>query len=394
MPGESFTVISDKSRYSLAQFLNLQKPDLALMLLMKHEAAKSIEDDLSGLGRACLEMDESRLIELIEEIAATSGDLRDRVTPRYRFDQRYDELQRCLDADGIQINGSIVFVRDKVIDPFVGTGDLLRSGRPVDLVVSNPPFADALAGNSELGSYYDLGSVAGPVTNSVDLGGLPDPNGAKPREFVLNANQISLETRGAGQIDLVLRGPEMAKLTLPLSDQMIIAVEEKLREALQFVRSPREHEAPPLGTSAGAEVDYDEIHASLNRVRSVIEAVSDLRNSGIGHNNPPEPIDPPPLSVEDIDICIQAVNVYRTTTSADADEARTLLRTVVATVEKRTLACKEWLGRQSADFISTIDTNCGKLFAEGLVRGFGTATAGGVLGGAALLLAALLRALS
>jgi hypothetical protein len=52
---------------------------------------------------------------LVNEIVRTEGDLRSRVSPRYRHDERYADLERCLLLDGYTIRGDELVPQDPTI---------------------------------------------------------------------------------------------------------------------------------------------------------------------------------------------------------------------------------------------------------------------------------------
>ncbi len=58
---------------------------------------------------------EPQISNLLAEIARTSDDLRNRVSPRYRFDERFVDLQRCLQLDGYLIGGDTIVPIDPSI---------------------------------------------------------------------------------------------------------------------------------------------------------------------------------------------------------------------------------------------------------------------------------------
>lgn len=114
---------------SLAQFLELQNPELVVLLLEKHQIhSVGVENaQLSGFGmltelvRALDASSEEAILSLVGDIARTIGDLRSSVSPKYKYDERFDDLQRCAYLDGY------VFENQKVIpvDPtIVGVASL------------------------------------------------------------------------------------------------------------------------------------------------------------------------------------------------------------------------------------------------------------------------------
>ncbi|WP_211250501.1 hypothetical protein [Simplicispira psychrophila] len=112
-------MIGTRTRYSLAQFLKLQEPMLSIVLLSKYgvqHLSLSPRQLLYGLLNTLRGLDERPLMLVLAEVVATKGDLRARVNPKYRFDERMHDLTQCLLLDGyivkdtklVQIDPSIV----------------------------------------------------------------------------------------------------------------------------------------------------------------------------------------------------------------------------------------------------------------------------------------------
>lgn len=100
-------MIGSRTRYSLAQFLELHETDFVVVLVSKHDINFSVEEgrlltELTGCLRSA---SDEKLLSLVEEIARTAGDLRARVTPKYRHDERFSDLCRCLQLDGYIVEG-------------------------------------------------------------------------------------------------------------------------------------------------------------------------------------------------------------------------------------------------------------------------------------------------
>src|SRR3990172_12252498 len=98
-------MLSSRTLASLAQFLAIQETDVALVLLGKHGIRASVENGalLTTLNRNLAFSDKEKALAVLEEIARTGGDLRVRITPRYRYDERFNDLNRCLQLDGYLI---------------------------------------------------------------------------------------------------------------------------------------------------------------------------------------------------------------------------------------------------------------------------------------------------
>ncbi len=110
-------VLTKRTKYSLAQFLDLFDVAVGHTLLKKYDISwgwgggynqVAISDILLGT-------DNASLGRLFEEIVATYGDLRNRVSPRYRFDERWIDLTKCLLLDGYRVEKSSI----TRIEPFL-----------------------------------------------------------------------------------------------------------------------------------------------------------------------------------------------------------------------------------------------------------------------------------
>lgn len=98
-------MLSRRTKLAFAQFLSLQPPDVLRLLLNKYNFAY-YDDPSQGecLARVCLEGESTRIHSMLDEVLRTGGDLRNNVNPRYRFDQRLGDLERCLELDGYRLN--------------------------------------------------------------------------------------------------------------------------------------------------------------------------------------------------------------------------------------------------------------------------------------------------
>lgn len=96
-------MIGQRTRYSLAQFLELQEPMVSVVLLGKYGVQHlSLPHGqlLYGLLDTLRALDDRTLMLVLKEVVATLGDLRARVTPKHRFDERQRDLTQCLLLDG------------------------------------------------------------------------------------------------------------------------------------------------------------------------------------------------------------------------------------------------------------------------------------------------------
>ena len=127
-------MISERSKLSLCQFLDLQsRPSLAV-LLRKHGIDAEVYDlDSLSVSVQCVPPDQ--LHSLVSEVIRTRGDLRNQVTPRYRYDERWDDLVLCLLLDGYKVGDGQLVAIDPTIEgakPLSDelTASLSRSGLP------------------------------------------------------------------------------------------------------------------------------------------------------------------------------------------------------------------------------------------------------------------------
>lgn len=131
-------MIGSRTRHSLAQFLELQEAAVSLVLLAKYgvqHLSLSPKQLLYGLLNTVRGLDDRTLILVLAEIVATAGDLRARVNPNYRFDERMRDLTQCLLLDGyILQEAKLVQVDPSIADAAPLEDDLLtalqNSGAP------------------------------------------------------------------------------------------------------------------------------------------------------------------------------------------------------------------------------------------------------------------------
>ena len=136
-------MVGSRTLRSLAQFLELQDGELIALLLEKHgfyasevsDASRFRTNLLSALVRSLDAASPPQVATLLDEIARTAGDLRNRVSPRYRYDERFSDLQRCVELDGYLIeDGRILpiepsFERSPQVEDDL-TRELSTSGLP------------------------------------------------------------------------------------------------------------------------------------------------------------------------------------------------------------------------------------------------------------------------
>lgn len=96
-------MIGQRTRHSFAQFLELQEPMISVVLLGKYgvqHLSFSRAQLLYELLNTLRGLDDHTIMQVLSEVVATQGDLRTRVNPKYRFDERMRDLKQCLLLDG------------------------------------------------------------------------------------------------------------------------------------------------------------------------------------------------------------------------------------------------------------------------------------------------------
>ena len=113
-------VLSSRAILSFAQFLALQDQGFLGVLLTKHGlkgwSVQITTEIPSDLARVLQQGTEDQVSSLLDEIARTQGDLRTRVSPKYRFDERFNDLKRCLELDGYRLDpGGLIRLDPSVV---------------------------------------------------------------------------------------------------------------------------------------------------------------------------------------------------------------------------------------------------------------------------------------
>ena len=110
-------MIGYRTLSSLAQFLELHETAFVVVLMNKHGIPSSIDDGmpLRDVLRFLRSVNDEKVLSLLEEIVRTSGDLRARVNPKYRYDERFSDLCRCLQLDGYIVENKKITPTDPSI---------------------------------------------------------------------------------------------------------------------------------------------------------------------------------------------------------------------------------------------------------------------------------------
>jgi hypothetical protein len=108
-------IVTKRTKLSLCQFLGLFEEDFLHVLLEKHDI-KIEACRLTEIKEVLTETDYGSIETLIDELVRTNRDLRNRVSPRYRFDERWSDFQKCLLLDGFKIQNKEIQTIEPVID--------------------------------------------------------------------------------------------------------------------------------------------------------------------------------------------------------------------------------------------------------------------------------------
>ena len=108
-------IVTKRTRLSLCQFLDLFEQDVVHILLEKHGI--TIWDySQTEISEVLSEANHSSIESLIDEVVRTNGDLRNRVSPHYRFDERWKDFEKCLLLDGFKVEEKTILRLEPVIE--------------------------------------------------------------------------------------------------------------------------------------------------------------------------------------------------------------------------------------------------------------------------------------
>ncbi|MBX8493785.1 hypothetical protein [Pseudomonas cichorii] len=111
-------MFGSRTRHSTAQFLGLQEIPTIRVLLEKHGIdASEIHHRtiIGGLALLITQADDKKLKYVLDEVTRTYKDLRSHVSPKERFDERYDDLKKCLLLDGFVVENKQLLMLDPSI---------------------------------------------------------------------------------------------------------------------------------------------------------------------------------------------------------------------------------------------------------------------------------------
>ncbi|HIE1295147.1 hypothetical protein [Burkholderia contaminans] len=133
-------MIGSRTRHSLAQFLEIQEPAVSIVMLSKYgvqHLSLSRGHLLFELLNIVRDLDDRTLMLVLAEIVATQGDLQIRVSPKYRFKERWHDLTQCMLLDGYAVQNAKLIQ----IDPSIEDASPLEDDLVVALQNSGVPRA-------------------------------------------------------------------------------------------------------------------------------------------------------------------------------------------------------------------------------------------------------------
>jgi hypothetical protein len=108
-------IVTKRTKLSLSQFLDLFGQDVVTVLLDKYDIS-TWGFNQTEIAETLVEVDSDSFGALVDELVRTSGDLRNRVSPRYRFDERWSDFEKCLLLDGFRLEEKEIIRVEPVID--------------------------------------------------------------------------------------------------------------------------------------------------------------------------------------------------------------------------------------------------------------------------------------
>lgn len=113
-------IFSTRTKISLSQFLELFEISLTNILFEKY----SMENNCINIQDIKETISSSNSLDsLISELISTKQDLRNRISPKYRFDERWNDCEKCLFLDGYKIENNILIPIEPNIDGVIPLED-------------------------------------------------------------------------------------------------------------------------------------------------------------------------------------------------------------------------------------------------------------------------------
>lgn len=108
-------IVTKRTKLSLCQLLGLFEKNEVNILLEKHDIS-TLGYSQAEIGGALSDANQGSIESLIDEVVSTNGDLSNRVSPRYRFKERWDDFKKCLLLDGFKVEEKTILRLEPAIE--------------------------------------------------------------------------------------------------------------------------------------------------------------------------------------------------------------------------------------------------------------------------------------
>lgn len=132
---------------------------------------------------------------------------------------------------------------------------------------------------------------------------------------------------------------------------------------------PNGHRIQPPDDDADSPQNTEAAFAEMHRRIQVLEeSLEQIRPAGLGHNNPPEPIEPTPLSSQEWASIQHAIAVLNSQPAIPQEAKISDIETAARTTETLGIKVKDWLVDRANDFSSEAVKEAGKEFGRWAVK--------------------------
>lgn len=104
--------ISKRTKISISQLLPVIDKPIIRVLLSKYDLDESAISSVVHIRDEIVSSSSIELTKLVLEVIATGSTLRNTVSPKYMFDERFEELRKSLLLDGYKIEGKSLIALD------------------------------------------------------------------------------------------------------------------------------------------------------------------------------------------------------------------------------------------------------------------------------------------
>lgn len=116
-------ILTTRTKCSVAQLMGLLDTEFVQILFEKHGIYCERFNSQIEISNALFLADNRQIESLMEEIVSTSGALRNKISPKYIFEERWKDLTKCLLLDGYQIAEKTIIKTEPSIEGIVPMED-------------------------------------------------------------------------------------------------------------------------------------------------------------------------------------------------------------------------------------------------------------------------------